>query len=89
MHIKAISMKLLLSYETDIGTFYIGKCEQNLYHPIFNDQDLGSHRDMWVAVKNLTDNTTQPVLHPETNEAVDTSTLGTPDDYLGWVRMKS
>ncbi|PHS30598.1 MAG: hypothetical protein COA92_09375 [Sulfurovum sp.] len=80
-------MKLILSYKTSVGIFYIGRSDDNLYHPIFNEKDLGSYQDMWVAVKDLVCNDTQSVIHPETDELLDTSTLGIPEDYIEWDRV--
>ena len=82
-------MKHILSYQTKIGTFYIGKSEDNHYHPIFNNIDLGSYVNMWEATRDLSINATNGVLHPETNEVVDTSTLGIPEDYIEWTREVS
>lgn len=80
-------MKRLLSYTTSAGIFYIATDENRQYHPIFNDIDLGTYQNMWEAVRDLTLNDTNLVVHPETQENIDTSTLGIPEDYLGWVRM--
>ncbi len=80
-------MKHILSYTTSAGIFYIGKSDDNLYHPIYNDKDLGGYKDMWVAIKDLVQNNTQSVIHPETGALLDTSTLGIPEDYIEWNRI--
>jgi len=79
-------MQHILSYKTTAGTFYIGKSDDNQYHPIFNDIDLGSYVNMWEATRDLSVNDIAGILHPETNELLDTSTLGIPEDYLEWDR---
>ena len=81
-------MKPLLSYKTQIGTFYIAKSEDNLFHPTFNDVDLGAYVNMWLAVEDIASNSTLPVHHPDTNEVIDTSKLGLPEDYVGWERIR-
>ena len=80
-------MKHILSYKTTAGIFYIAKSEDNQYHPIFNDKDLGTYVNMWEATKDLTINNIQGIVHPETKEVLDTSTLGIPEDYLEWSRV--
>jgi len=80
-------MKHILSYKTTAGTFYIGKSEDRQYHPIFNNIDLGSYINMWEATRDLSINTIPNILHPETKEMLDTSTLGIPEDYIKWDRV--
>ena len=80
-------MKLILAYPTNVGTFYIGQSNDNRYHPIFNDEDLGSYADLWAAVEDLAFDATYSVLHPETNELLDTSELGIPEDYTEWKKL--
>ena len=77
-------MRILLSYPTDIGIFDIGQSEDKKYHPIFDDTSLGAFSSIQDAVDNLIANKTQTVINPDTNEAVDTSTLGIPQDYTQW-----
>jgi hypothetical protein len=79
-------MNLILSFKTAVGTFYIGKSDDRQYHPIFNNIDLGSYVNMWEATRDLSINAIANILHPETNKAIDTSTLGIPEDYLKWDR---
>ena len=81
-------MKPLLSYKTQIGTFYIAKSDDNLFHPTFNDVDLGAYENLWLAVEALASNSIIPVHHPETNEVIDTSTLAIPEDYIEWERIR-
>lgn len=36
-------MKLLLTCETSVGAFYIGQSQNGRFHPIYNDESLGSY----------------------------------------------
>jgi len=81
-------MKHILSFKTTVGTFYIGKSDDRQYHPIFNDIDFGSYVNMWEAIRDLSINAIPNILHAETNEVLDTSTLGIPEDYIEWDRIK-
>lgn len=77
-------MRVLLSYPTDVGIFDLGQCENRKYHPIFNDESLGSYDSMQDAVDALVCNKTTPVKHMDTGELIDTSTLGISSDYTQW-----
>ncbi len=77
-------MRILLSYPTDVGIFDIGQSDDRKYHPVFNDTSLGAFISIQEAVDNLITNKTKTVINPDTNEAVDTSTLGIPQDYTQW-----
>jgi len=82
-------MKLLLSYRTKIGSFYIGQSPDGRYHPVFDDDSLGSYASIDQAAEDLVNNATFSVLHPSTLELVDTSALGLPEDWREWNRMTS
>jgi hypothetical protein len=77
-------MRILLSYPTEIGIFDIGQCEERKYHPIFNDESLGSYASIQEAVDNLVANKTVTIIHFETKEKIDTSKLDIPQDYTQW-----
>lgn len=77
-------MRLLISYPTDVGTFYLGQSNDRKYHPIYNDESLGEYEKVQDAVDGLLRNETLPVYHIETKELVDTSKLGICEDYTQW-----
>lgn len=77
-------MKLILFFETKVGTFYIGRSADRRFHPVFNDEPLGSYEEISQAVEDLSGNHTFSVLHPETGELLDTSALGIPEDPGEW-----
>ena len=81
-------MKILLSWETRAGMFYIGKSNDGRFHPIYNDESLGSYISTYQAVEDLTQNATFSVLHELTVEILDTSTLGIPEDPREWERAR-
>jgi len=77
-------LRILLSYPTDVGIFDIGQSRDRKYHVILNDESLGVFSSVQDAVDSLVNNTTSEVLHPDTNEVVDTSSLDIPKDYTEW-----
>ncbi|WP_072682319.1 hypothetical protein [Arcobacter sp. LA11] len=77
-------MRILLSYPTDAGIFDIGQSVDKKYHPIYNDESLGSYSSVQEAVDSLLNNETASVKHFETKELIDTSKLGIPEDYTQW-----
>ncbi|TWU44477.1 hypothetical protein [Rubripirellula reticaptiva] len=81
-------MKLLLSFSTKAGTFYIGQSNDGRFHPIYNDESLGSYAKHWQATEDLATNATFSVLHSTTGELLDTSRLGIPEDPSEWERIR-
>ena len=77
-------MRILLSYPTDIGIFDIGQSLDKKYHPIYNDTSLGTYDSVQDAVDALVSNSTGDIYNMETQELVDSSTLGISQDYLEW-----
>ena len=77
-------MRILISYPTEIGIFDIGQTPDRKYHAIFNEQSLGIYKSVQDAVDALVKNETSDVLHPETFELIDTTTLGIVEDYTQW-----
>ncbi|MDP6117048.1 MAG: hypothetical protein QGG53_34730 [Planctomycetota bacterium] len=75
-------MKLLYSYETTAGTFYIGQSRDGRFHPIFDDESLGSYAHEWQAAEDLAGGHTFSA-----SGVSDTSTLGIPDDLGEWERL--
>jgi hypothetical protein len=80
-------MKLLLSYNTKAGTFYIGQSDDGRFHPIYNDKSLGSYAYARQATEDLATNSTFSVLHSVTGKVLDTSQLGIPEDPSEWSRI--
>lgn len=80
-------MRLLLQYHTRVGIFYIGQSTDGRFHPIFDNEDLGSYAKAWQATEDLANNVTFSVLHSETGALLDTSTFGIPEDPTEWERI--
>lgn len=80
-------MKLLLSYNTKAGTFYIGQSDDGRFHPIYDDESLGSYAHAWQATEDLATNSTFSVHHATTGNVLDTSQLGIPEDPGEWSRI--
>lgn len=71
-------MKLLYLFQSKIGPFYIGK-QDNRFHPIFEDDSLGSYEHAWQAADDLAAGHTHSI-----RSGVDTSTLEIPSDLGEW-----
>ncbi|MDO8776142.1 MAG: hypothetical protein Q7K57_47030 [Burkholderiaceae bacterium] len=81
------SMRALLRYPTQVGTFYIAQSTDGRFHPVFDDESLGSYRSIAHAINDLTSDATSSALHPKTFELMDTSVLGLPDNPGEWIRV--
>jgi len=79
-------MKILLYCKTKAGTFYIGQSRDGRFHPIYDDEDLGSYSRIYQATEDLAMNATFSVLHKSTGKLLDTSELGIPEDPEEWER---
>lgn len=77
-------MNLLLKINTKVGPFYIGQSNDGRFHPIYDNEGLGSYSQIWQATEDLATNSTYSVLHPKTGALLDTSQLGIPEDPNGW-----
>jgi hypothetical protein len=77
-------MKRILQFSTNAGVFYIGRSSDGRFHPIYNDEALGSYQYIWQATDDLALNATFSVLHARTGSLLDTSTLGIPESPSEW-----
>ena len=75
-------MKLLYSFATRVGTFYIGQSPDGRFHPIYDDESLGSYAHDWQASEDLVGGHT---FTP--SQLSDTSQLGIPEDIGEWERL--
>jgi len=80
-------MRLLLKYHTNIGIFYIGQSLDERFHPIFNDEDLGSYAEAWQATEDLANDNIFSVLHPETGDLLDILEYEIPEDPSEWEKL--
>lgn len=76
-------MRVLLSYPTDVGIFDIGQCTKRKYHPMYNEESLGSFSSMQEAVDALVNNELE-LKDYESGQLIDTSKLGISSDYTQW-----
>jgi len=80
-------MKLILQFSTTAGTFYIGQSSDGRYHPIYNDESLGSYAHAWQATEDLAMNATFSASHAQTRKLLDTSKLGIPESPHDWSKL--
>ena len=74
-------MRKLFVWNTRIGPFYITELVGR-YHPVFNDQSLGSYARPEKAAVDLACGQTFSVV-----AGVDTSEMGIPSDLSEWQRV--
>jgi len=81
-------MKIILKFTTKAGNFYIAQSPDTRFHPIYDNETLGSYAHLWQATDDLANNATFSVLHSETYDVLDTSQLGIPADPSEWDTIK-
>ena len=74
-----MNLRKLYSYQTKAGTFFIAQTGDGRYHPVFDDESLGSYSSARAAAGDLAGGHTFSVRGVE-----DTSVLGIPEDIAGW-----
>lgn len=72
-------MRLLYKFTTRVGTFYIGQSADGRFHPIYDNENLGSYAHPRQAAEDLAGGHTFSVPGVE-----DTSVLGIPDNHSEW-----
>ena len=74
-------MRELIEFTTSSGVFYIAEHEGR-FHPVFQEERLGSYATLAQAVEDLAGGHT---FTP--SNGVDTSSLGIPEDPGAWDRV--
>jgi hypothetical protein len=74
-------MRKLFVWNTKIGPFYIAE-SQGTFHPVFQDESLGSYATPEQAAEDLAGGHTFSI-----SVGVDTATLGIPDEVTEWERI--
>ncbi len=77
-----MKFKLLYSYETQKGTFYIGQSTDGRFHSVFDDESYGSYEHPWQAAEDLAGGCSFSF-----SDIQDTSPLGLPEDLNEWQRL--
>jgi hypothetical protein len=72
-------MKKLYVWHTRVGPFYIAESDGR-YHPIYQDESLGSYQSPASAVDDLAGGHTFSIAG-----GTDTASLGIPDDLGDWI----
>lgn len=80
-------MRRLCKHNTRVGNFYIAQSRDGRFHPIYDDESLGSYESVMQAIDDLVCNATFSVSHPSSGEIIDTSELGIPDNPAEWEHM--
>jgi hypothetical protein len=76
-------MKMLYTFETRVGSFYIGQSKDGRFHPIYDGESLGSYAEAWQVSEDLAGG------HTFSASGVgDTSTLGIPEDLTEWESVR-
>ncbi|GAB5387018.1 MAG: hypothetical protein Alis3KO_41410 [Aliiglaciecola sp.] len=69
-------------WNTRIGTFYICQSRDGRFHPVFENESLGSYAQAWQAAEDLAGGHTFSISSGE-----DTSELEIPDHSDEWERI--
>jgi hypothetical protein len=77
-------MRKLYVCQTRIGPFYIAVTTDGRYHPVFDDESLGSYINPQQAVDDLAGGHTFSIAG-----AADTAKLGIPDELGEWDHLTS
>lgn len=70
-------------YQTEVGTFRIIR-RGDRYHPVFEDEDLGSYHSVIAALDDLVGGHT---FSP--SNGIDTSECGLPDEISEWTFVRT
>jgi hypothetical protein len=71
-------MNKLYVWQTHVGPFYIAE-DNGRYHPVFDDEPLGSYGAAEQAAEDLAGGHTLSI-----SSGLDTAALGIPDDISQW-----
>lgn len=83
-----MEIKLLFSYSTEVGIFYIGQSSDGRFHPIFDGESYGSYGQIWQAIEDLADDCVGSIIHPETGDLLNICELNLPLDYRDWEKIQ-
>lgn len=72
-------MKLIYYADTSAGRFFIGESKDGRYHPIYDDESLGSYHSIPALLDDLCRGHTF-----STSNSIDTSTLRIPEEIAEW-----
>jgi hypothetical protein len=72
----------MYSFDTRVGVFFIAQSPDERFHPVFNDDSLGSYHSAGAAAEDLAGGRT-----PSVTGVRDTSALGIPPDVSEWTRV--
>lgn len=75
-------LKPIFRYETPAGAFFISQSDDGRFHPVFDNESLGSYHTAIAAVSDLAGGHTVSVAGIK-----DIGALGIPDDLAEWIRM--
>jgi hypothetical protein len=76
-------MRKLYAFQTRIGPFYIAE-HRGRYHPMFDNESLGSYGSARQAADDLAGGHTPNVYDPSSKAYIDTADLGIPVDLSEW-----
>jgi hypothetical protein len=75
-------MKPIYKWDTKIGTFYICQSSDGRFHPVFENDSLGSYSQAWQASEDLAGGHTFTI-----SSGKDTSELEIPEHTNDWEKV--
>ena len=76
-----MTLKKLYCWRTRIGMFYIAQSNDGRFHPVYDDESLGSYAPAQQAAEDLAGGHTFSI-----SSGIDTADLGIPDEISDWNR---
>lgn len=76
-------LKKLYYWSTRVGRFYIAQSSDGRFHPVYDDESLGSYATAQQAAEDLAGGHTFSIA-----SGIDTADLGIPDEIPDWNPMR-
>ena len=78
-----MTLKKLYCWRTRIGTFYVAQSNDGRFHPVYDDESLGSYATAQQAAEDLAGGHTFSI-----SSGIDTADLGIPDEISDWNHVR-
>jgi hypothetical protein len=76
-------LKKIYYWSTRIGRFYIAQSNDGRFHPVYDDESLGSYATAQQAAEDLAGGHTFSI-----SSGIDTADLGIPDQISDWHQVR-
>jgi hypothetical protein len=80
-------LKPIIKYPTSEGTFYICLDETGRFHPVYDDEDLGSYHSLEHATEDLAMDAVPSLINRSTGKVISIMSLQIPEDPGEWLKV--